>query len=344
MSGFKNSCDFYSSILPYHKNLKLKCKSLTNAIQDEKQRREEERKIQFQNNMQNFLKEFIEKIREKLELLQLMAFDLGKEYVKSQCSIKLLENESLTHQKMLDKLNTKIDNLKRDSNLRIHETREEFLKNYKKLEEFKTKYEESEKDLNEICKERKSIEENLKCKKKELKEIFCKIKKHRETIPENVDVKEFSSLRNSYEELVIKLTKLNSIVKCTEDKVFKAHREGELIRKVLRSKLKIINEHDEWSREDLMRRKNKLEEKFKVESIEDSTIQQLSSEISVMEQKVKQSEEVIEELIAVVNKMIGFKRPCTKVAIENVLNQLKSEKKNPVIGTDYIGSTFVQLQ
>lgn len=340
MSGSLNFCEKYVSLIPYHKNLKLKCKSLTSAIQDEKDRRKEEREVQFQISLPKLLKELNDNLYEKLELLKMKAFDLVQQSVNVQNSIKALENESTTHQQKINMLNKKIDDVQKSTNLKIHTTRDDFLRKYRELMDFKCRHEDTEKIIDESCKLQISIEKDLNTKRKELRGIMCKIKKQRESMEPNINIQQFNELRNAYEEKVKKLSQLNSTINCIQDKLCQAQHEDEITRRVYRSKLKIIKEHDDWSRQDLIKRKCALEKSLKRLPIisEDRDIQSLSHEILVMQKRIEISEESIEQLRNTVDEIHGWKRPCVKSM------NFSPAKVTTIIATDYMGSTFYALQ
>lgn len=342
MSGSLNYCEKYLSLIPHHKNLKLKCKSLRSAIQDEKDRKKEEKEIQYKVDLHKFLKKYNDDLNEKLELQKMKAFDLTKEYVTCQSSIKILENESVIQQQKIKMLHKRIDGLQKSTNLQIHKTRDEFLRGYKELTDFKCKFEDNEKLLDENCKFQTSIENDLSCKRKKLKGIMCKIKNIRGSTEPNVDNHLFNELRSDYEEKVKKLSLLNSTINCIQDKLCQAQYEGEITRRVYRSKLKIIKEHDDWSKQDLFQRKCALEKslnRLPFNAEEDDKIQSLSHEILVMQKRIEISEKSIEQLRNTVEEIHCWKQPCTKS-----MKQFAHAKVTTIIGTDYMGSRFYALQ
>lgn len=345
MSRSRNFCDYYSSIAPHNRKLKAKCKRLLAAIQDEQNRRTEKRKEVFRLNLQQFLKDVISKLNEKLELLKTMSFNLGKNFVDCQEQLKSLEDESILHQSKVDFLNNKLDSVEKSTNIQIHNTRQEFLKSYKNLMNTKFQFESMQKELDEQCKEQMRLENELSLKKNQLKETICTIKKLRDANePSTVEVSEFDNLRNAYENLSLELAYLNSSINCMHDKMHRVQSESELIRQVFQSKMRIIKEYDEWSREGLMKQKNVLENRINnqgPQTSDDLRIEKLKQQIVLVQQQIEKSEECMDQLVKAFDEIQVWKRPCWSGASRYKHPPL--HQKVPVIAVDYMGSTFVHL-
>lgn len=89
--------------------------------------------------------------------------------------------------------------------------------------------------------------------------------------------------------------------------MFHLQREGEIVRKVARSEMKIAKMHDEWSTEKLYERKQNLEEMMS-EMIgsgdnHDKVLLHLRTRIALAERVVEASRETIKELAALTGKV-----------------------------------------
>lgn len=344
MSGYQNYCELYYSLIPYHHNIRTHCENLSNVLKSKKEERQQKKSEKFKQNVQKFLKDLINKLFENLELLKMVAFDLGTNYVTVQCNLKAIEKESDNYHEMLNAINRKINDQHKNANFNVHSTREEFVKKFKELLNAKCLYEDIQKKLDENCKIKLGIEEKFSCKKEELKKVLCQIKKQREAIQPNVPMSAFDELRNSYEKAVLKANQLSSTVDCYHTKLAETERENELMRQTFKSQLKVIREHDNWSTKELMKRKNILENKIRCICVDDSDceISKIEQEIFIMQQKIDIAEVGMRELNNFIEKMQAWKRPCPNLSPEKL--KLLKEEKAPIFGIDYQGSKFIKLK
>jgi hypothetical protein len=344
MSGCQNFCELYVSLIPHHENLKYRCESLSNVLKNEKERREEIKKNEFKENIQIFLKNLIEKLFENLELLKLVAFDFGSDYVSFQSNLKSIQNDLKANQEKLDAINEKIDKQQKTANFEIHTMREDFLKKFQELMDSKTNYEENQKKLDKNCKVKIELEEKLNCKREELKKVLCQIKKQRLTMEPNVPMSDFDELRDYYEKSILKLSQLSSTVECYQSKLAQTQLENEIMRKIFKSKLKVIRAHDKYITDELIKRKDDLENKIEQICVDESDyeIKKIGREIFIMQQKIEISEVSMEELSKVINKFQAYKRPCQSLSAAT-LKRLREEKAL-VFGVDYQGSKFVKFR
>lgn len=344
MSENQNFCELYVSLVPHHENLKSHCESLSNVLQGVKDERKEKQRQQFKENVGKFLKQLNEKLLENLNLLKMVAFDMGSDYVSLQCNLKAIEGESEMHQEKLNAINKIINSEHKAANFKIHETREDFLKKFNELMDSKNGYDETQKQLDENCKIQLTIEEQLNCKRNELKKVLCQIIKYRSTMQPNIPMDEFDDLRNFYEKATLKLTQLNSTVNCYQTKIAQTQHESEYTRKFFRSELRVIREHDKWSTNNLMKRKNILENRIECICSDESVheIKKIEREVFIMQEKIEMSEVSMAELKKIINKFESWKRPCPKVS--SAILRKRKEMSAPIFGTDYLGSKFIKLQ
>lgn len=344
MSEYQNYCELYTSLIPYHHEIRTQCESLSNVLKDKKDENNEAKREKFKQNIQKFLKDLINKLLENLELLKMVAFNLGTDYVTYQCNLKTIEEQSNNYKEKLNTINKKIDDQHKNANFNVHSTREEFMKKFMDLIDAKYGFENIQKVLDENCRKKLEIEENLNCKRGELKKFLCQIKKQRETIEPNIPMSLFDELRNSYEKAVLKVDQLSSTVEYYQTKLAKADHENELMRKTFQSQLKVIREYDNWSTKELMKRKNLLENKMERICTDESDceIKKIEQEIFIMQQNIEIAEDGMKELKKNIEKMQAWKRPCAKLSTET-LKRLKEEKA-PIFGVDYQGSKFIKFR
>jgi chromosome segregation ATPase len=343
---YRNFCEYYSSILPHHQTLKGNCKKLFNAIQEIKDRRNEKRKEVFRLNLQQFLKDVITKLNEKLELLKMTSRDLAKEFTEYQFQLKSLENENIVQQSQVDLLKQKLENVEKFTNAQVHKTRQMFMKSYKNLMNAKFQFESMERELDERCKEQIKIQEEVSVKNNQLKQTLCIMKKLRDANePTTIEICKFDDLRNAHESLSLELAHLNSTINCMQDGIHRLQCESELIREVFQSKMRIIQEYDEWSREGLLKHKNLLESNISDQSQQSSgdlKIRKLQQKILLIQNQIDKSEECMDQLVKALDEIQVWKRPCLYFSTKSLLPSLY--KKSPVIAIDYMGSTYVHLE
>jgi hypothetical protein len=290
-----------------------------------------------------FYKDLIEKLNEKLDVFKLIAYDLGKDSMELQKKVLVTEGIADKQGKMLKKIDKKNSILEREINETIHEMREKFLYKLSELNQFKGLYIETENLLQESMEELMECDKVLCSKTKILKQYKCCIKKYKQKKVSQAEIEQFENLKVQYEDMLQKSNKLLSIVSCTQEKICKIDHEMELTRKIIRRKLRVIKDHDNWSVDHMLERKKSVEADIEKSSIklseEDFVIKDLRNNIEALKDNIELSEFSIKKLGQYVTKLSKNKSSGRRYI--NLSTVALNAEQKVLLGRDYMGSTFV---
>lgn len=336
-------CDQFVNLIYLRKDLEQKCDTVKNEILDERARKKEIAENDLKEELPKFYKDLIEELNEKLDVLKLIAYDLGKDAMNFQKKIVATEIIANKQEKVLRKIDKKNLIFERAINEKIHEMREKFLYKLSELNQFKVLYVEAENLLQESMEALMDCDKELCSKTRILKQHKCCIKKYSENKVSEAEKEEFENLKIQYEKVLEKSNNLLSIVNCIQEKICKIDHEMELTRKIIRRKFRVIKDHDNWSVDHMLERKRSVQadiENSKIKlSREDFLIKDLRNNIESLKDNIEVSEFSIKKLGQYLMKLSQNKSSGRRyINLSKVA--LKAEQKM-VFGKDYMGSTFV---
>lgn len=333
MSSIKINCDNYTDLLYARETLKNECFRCIDDLKSLQVSKYDKEKLQAKLNVQIVLREFIQKLHEKIELLKLIIEDMGREYIKSQQDFLIVDQVLSIQEKALQKIEKENRKIEESVNGKVATMREKFSKQFIELRQSQQLYEVTRKELEDSCRQQSQLENELKQAKLQHHSCVCQI----ESIQKAKSADE-SPTTKMFDELAAKHVKLSKIVAnsksytdCVRQKICHLQRETGIVRETVKTKLKISKLHDEWSTDQLLTQKQELEEakrKFN-ETTDDSDkiIQNLRSEISLLTNKIDESQNAIRNLQNLLRKALENELKCKKVIKPSSRGQPTSSKK-----------------
>lgn len=336
-------CDQLVNLVYLRKDLEQECDSVKNKILDERTRKNVAAENDLKEKLPKFYKDLIEKLNEKLDVFKLIAYDLGKDVINFQKKVVATEIIANKQEKVLKKIDKKHSIYEREINEQIHEMREKFLYKLSELNQFRVLYVETENLLQESMEALMDCDKELCNKTKILKQYKCCIKKYKKIKASEAEKEEFENLKVQYEKMLEKSSNLQSIVNCIQDKICKINHEMELTRKIIRRKLRVIKEHDNWSVDHMLERKRSVQADIENSTIklsrEDFLINDLRNNIESLKDNIEVSEFSIKKLGQYLTKLSQNKSSGRRYI--NLSNEALKAEQKMVLGRDYMGSTFV---
>jgi hypothetical protein len=297
--------------------------------------------------MPKIYKDFIEELNEKLDVFKLIAYDLGKNAMELQKKIITAESIAEKQDKVLKKIDLKNSIYEREINEKIHEMRGKFLSKLSELNQYKNLYVESENLLQETIEQLMEVDKELSSKVKILRQYKCCIKKYKENKASEAEKEEFVNLKIQYENWLEKCNGLLSHVSYIQGKICKIDHEMELTRKIIRRKLRVIKNHDNWSLDQMLERKRSIEADIQNSTMnlsqEDFVIKDLRNNIEALKDNIEVSEFSMKKLGQYIGKL-SQNKSFGRRYVNLSKAALKAEQKvleKVVLGRDYMGSTFV---
>jgi chromosome segregation ATPase len=239
-------CNNFISLLQENQRLCGFYGQIEYEVHEEKQRQLDEAAGNEILTRKTRLKEFIEQLNEKLALFKLMATDLGRELIALQDEIPNMENATQIQEKRLEDFKWEIFKMEREVNIRVHEMRENFLKKFNELKDYEENVTENERLSKNLNQKAAEYEQELNAKKMELKIFMCRIERLK-TVSNSVPDEIIEKLQQNHEKLLKKRNKTNMSISCAKENIMKTQTEIDVVRKVIRSTLKVHKHYNEWS-------------------------------------------------------------------------------------------------
>lgn len=336
-------CDRIAVVIQQNKTLEEECENVKDLINDVRLKKQALVEAEMPLKLPNIYRDFIEELIEKLEVLKLITFDLGKESLDIQSKIEDFERISDTQENLLKNIDTKNCIFEREANEKIHDLRKNYIEKYKELNKFKELYIETENILQETFEKLKSHDKELVEKKKLLAQYKCCIKKLQENVEdENLKI-EYEKLKCMYSNIEKKNKNMESILKCIREKICNAGHEIELTMKMFKRYLNIVKEHDCWTSEQMLKRKESLTKNVEKCSLtlsaEDIEIKDLKNRIELINKSVDESTSKLSRLQTLTDSLKQDK--LTGRRYINLSKFALKTNKKVVVGRDYMGNTFI---
>ncbi|XP_070490982.1 myosin heavy chain, clone 203-like [Chironomus tepperi] len=336
-------CDKLVNLIYLRKDLEQECDNVKDEILDEKARKQEAAENDLQEKLPKFYKDLIEELNEKLDVFKLIAYDLGKDAMEFQNKAIATESLAEKQEKILKKIDRKNSIFERQINEKIHEMREKYLLKLSELNQYKGLYIETENLLQESMEALMDCDKELNSKAKILKQYQCCIKKYKENKASEAEKEALENLKAQYEIMLGKSNNLLSLISCIQEKICKINHESELTRKIIRRKLRVVKDYDNWSVDHMLERKRSVEadienSRMKL-SKEDFVIKELRNNIEALKDNIEISEFSIKKLGQYSTKLSQNKSTGRRYLNLSKI-ALKAEQK-VVLGRDHMGSTIV---
>jgi len=323
--------------------LQLSCRNIQDKICDLNDAESEKRKLEVQIKVPIVLKEFVEKLIEKLELMKLIIQELGKQHANYQQ--KFTETQSLVNnqQRTINQTEKRNREIECKVNEKIRKMRESFLRKWAELNPSRVSYEAI---ADELCTKRKDLEAQVNHKKCLFNQLLLAIKslQPKKVAESKIAKQKLEKLQQQQEKLLKRFTNLTAAAECVQSKIAAVQREMDIIRKFTMGKMEVVKQLEDWNVKHLEAKQQQLLDELKnYNTAEDEAIVKLSRGICATNSKIKEANKTISRLRRHMQQLTKRDSSCRIAAEAEAPLTVECRIQPLVMGHDYMGSAFVML-